>query len=125
MNVHALAVATYGNPQTAQKTARTAEYQVIARITSRLQNAYAQGATGFPALAEALTENRRLWVEFASDVASAENALPESLRVQILNLAQFVLRHSERVLSTSESAEVLIDINLAIMRGLSGRDDVT
>jgi len=125
MNAHAMAAATYGNPQMAQKTARTAEYQVIARITSRLQKAVNQGSLGFPALAEAMTENRRLWTEFATDLASAENGLPEALKGQLLNLAQFTMRHTEQVLAGDARADVLIDINIAIMRGLSGKDDVT
>lgn len=125
MNAHALAAATYGNPSNAQKTARTAEYQVIARITSRLQRAHADRANGFAALAEALTENRRLWTEFAIDLASAENTLPDALKLQLLQLANFTLRHTEAVLRAGASADVLIDINIAIMRGLAGKDDAT
>lgn len=125
MNAHALAAATYGNPSNVQKTARTAEYQVIARITARLQRAQAERTNGFAALAEALTENRRLWTEFAIDLTSAENALPDALKLQLLQLAQFSLRHTENVLRSDASADVLIDINLAIMRGLSGKDDTT
>ncbi|MCC5967411.1 MAG: flagellar biosynthesis regulator FlaF [Natronohydrobacter sp.] len=125
MNAHALAAATYGNPSNAQKTARTAEYQVIARITSRLQRAHADRANGFAALAEALTENRRLWTEFAIDLASTENTLPDALKLQLLQLANFTLRHTEVVLRAGASADVLIDINIAIMRGLAGKDDAT
>lgn len=125
MNAHALAAATYGNPSNVQKTARTAEYQIIARITSRLQRAHSDRANGFAALAEALTENRRLWTEFAIDLASAENTLPDALKLQLLQLADFTLRHTEAVLRTGASADVLIDINIAIMRGLAGKDDAT
>jgi len=125
MNAHALAAATYGNPSNAQKTARTAEYQVIARITSRLQRAHENRANGFAALADALTENRRLWTEFAVDLSSAENALPDALKLQLLQLAEFSIRHTETVMRSDASAEVLIDINIAIMRGLSGKDDIT
>ena len=120
MNAHALAAASYGNPTTALKTARTAEYEVIARITARLRKALDGGQLSFPALAEAMTENRRLWTEFATDLAAQENKLPESLKVQLLNLAQFTLNHTNAVLEGRASADVLIDINTAIMRGLSG-----
>lgn len=125
MNAHALAAANYGNPSNVQKTARTAEYQVIARITARLQRAQAERANGFAALAEALTENRRLWTEFAIDLASVENTLPDPLKLQLLQLAQYSLRHTEAVLRSDASPDVLIDINLAIMRGLSGKDETT
>lgn len=125
MNAHSMAVAAYGNPNTAQKTARSAEYEVIARITSRLRKAIDGGAPSFPALAEAMTDNRRLWTEFTSDLASAENQLPGSLKVQLLNLAQFTLTHTNAVLEGRADAGVLVDINTAIMRGLSGKADVS
>ncbi|MFN7002137.1 MAG: flagellar biosynthesis regulator FlaF [Roseinatronobacter sp.] len=125
MNTHALAVATYGNPQTAQMDTRTAEYQVIARITSRLQKALAKGPDAFPLLADALTENCRLWTEFAIDLAADENRLPRALKGQLLSLADFTLRHTEAVLTGAAQADILIEINVAIMRGLSGKEDIT
>lgn len=125
MNAHALAVASYGNPATVLKTARTAEYEVIAHITSRLRKAHDEGAMSFPALAAALTENRLLWTEFATDLAMPDNPLPEGLKVQLLNLAQFTMTHTSAVLEGRASADPLIDINNAIMRGLSGKADAS
>lgn len=121
MNAHALAVAYYGNPTTALKTARAAEYDVIARITSRLKQALSGGALSFPALVVALNENRQLWTEFAADVATPGNDLPKQLKLQLLNLAHFTITHTAAVLEGRASAEVLVDINTAIMRGLSGK----
>lgn len=123
MNAHALAVAAYGNPTKAQKTARDAEYEVVARITARLHQAHLGGALSFPALAEALAENRRLWTEFASDLASDDNHLPEGLKITLLNLAQFTLTQTDAILRGRGSAETLIEINTAILRGLAGRED--
>lgn len=125
MNAHSMAVAAYGNPNTAQKTARSAEYEVIARITSRLRRAIDGGATSFPALADAMTENRRLWTEFSSDLARSDNQLPDSLKVQLLNLAQFTLTHTNAVLEGRADASVLVEINTAIMRGLSGKAEIS
>lgn len=124
MNAHALATGSYGNPTTALKTARTAEYEVIARITARLRKAMDGGSLSFPALAEAMTENRRLWTEFAIDLASDGNQLPAGLKTQLLNLAQFTMNHTNAVLEGRASADVLIDINVAVMRGLSGKEPV-
>lgn len=125
MNAHSMAVAAYGNPNTAQKTARSAEYDVIARITSRLRKAIDGGAQSFPALAEAMTENRLLWTEFASDLARSDNQLPDGLKVQLLNLAQFTLTHTNAVIEGRADADVLVDINTAIMRGLSGKAETS
>ncbi len=125
MNVHALAQTAYGDPTTVQKSPRSAEYDVISRITARLQIAQQADRAAFPQLAEALHENRRLWVELATDLATPGNALPLALRAQLLSLAQFSLRHTEEVLAGRGSADVLVDINLAILRGLSGRDGIS
>lgn len=125
MNAHSLAVAAYGKPNTAQKTARSAEYEIIARITSRMRKAQAGGATSFPALAEALTENRRLWTAFVVDLAAPDNQLPMALKAQLLSLAQFTLTHTDAIVAGHASADVLIEINTAVMRGLSGKADVS
>jgi flagellar protein FlaF len=125
MNAHSMALAAYGNPRTAQKTARTAEYEVIARITSRISKAQAGGAMSFPSLAEALSENRRLWTEFAVDLAAQDNQLPMALKAQLLSLAQFTLTHTDAIIAGRASADVLIEINTAVMRGLSGKADVS
>ena len=111
----------YGQTGFDLKVPRSQEYDVIARITARLKAAHAALPTGFPALAAALAENRKLWIEFATDVSLPENALPMPLKVQILNLAEFTLHHTAQVLAGTATPDVLIDINLAVMKGLSGK----
>ena len=100
------------------RSQQSTEYEVFAQITRRLKDARTKGKAGFPALASALSDNRRLWTLLASDVADAENALPQGLRAQIFYLAEFTLQHSGKVLDGTADAEVLVDINTAIMRGL-------
>ncbi len=124
MNAHALAHATYANPNMAQKSARSAEYDVISRITSRLRTASRNAEKNYPALVTALDENRRLWIALASDVANPENSLPRALKAEILSLAQFTLRHTTAILTGDEQPDVLVEINLAILRGLAGKEDI-
>lgn len=124
MNAHALAHAAYGNPNTAQKTTRSAEYDVISRITSRLRFAQTHSATDYPAFVAALDENRKLWVTLAADVANPDNALPQDLKLSILRLAQFSLHHTNAVLSGQDQADVLVEINLSILRGLAGKEAI-
>ncbi|MGL4415016.1 flagellar biosynthesis regulator FlaF [Roseinatronobacter monicus] len=125
MNAHTLANAAYGQPNTAQKTPRSAEYDVIARITSRLRTAVESSPQNFAHVAQAMYENRRLWTELASDLSGSGNGLPDTLRLQLLQLAAFTLRHTDEVLAGRAEAAVLVDVNLAIMRGLSGKVDMT
>ena len=48
------------------------------------------------------------------------NALPVALRAQLVCLAEFVRKHTLRVLGGQASIAPLVDINTAIMRGLRG-----
>ncbi|MGI1662045.1 flagellar biosynthesis regulator FlaF [Palleronia sp. KMU-117] len=101
---------------------RTVEYDAFARITERLSRAATSG-THFPALAVALTDNLRLWTLLAADVANRENSLPDSLRARIFYLADFTRTHTRKVLRNAATPEALVEINLAVMRGLRAGDD--
>ena len=110
----------YARPDTASRSARMVEYDLIARITQRLTASWASRRTDFPTFALALTDNQRLWSTLAADVAEPANGLPAALRAQLFYLYQFTVEHSRTVLNDTGSIEVLIDINTAVMRGLRG-----
>jgi len=118
VNAANLAKTAYAAPDQPTRTLRGTEYEVFARITHRLQVAHALGDAGFASLARALYDNRRLWTTLASDVADPGNQLPAPLRARIFYLAEFTNLHSSKVLAGSATAEVLIDINTSIMKGL-------
>lgn len=118
MNVTHMARTAYASPTAPIRTPRSIEYDLFARITARLKAAGDEGRKGFPALVSALHDNRQLWTTLAADLSAPENALPEGLRAQLFYLAEFTLQHSGKVLDGSADAEVLVDINTAIMRGL-------
>ena len=122
MNAIAIAQNAYGANARTLKTPRDIEYDVLARITGRLQKALADtGPTAFPALAAAMHENIRLWTAFAIDLADSGNEFPRPLRAQLFYLAEFVLQHTPKVLNGTAKADALVDINLAVMRGLRGQ----
>lgn len=100
------------------RTSRGTEYEVFARVTRNIQSAASTGKTGFGKLAQALHDNRRLWTLLAADVSENENGLPADLRARIFYLSEFTADHSRKVLSEGESADILIEINTAMMRGL-------
>lgn len=99
------------------RTPRTVEYEAFARITERLRRT-SESRSDFASLAAALFENGRLWTILAADVADAGNALPAPVRARILYLAEFTRVHTRQVLRGAASADALVDVNLAIMRGL-------
>lgn len=102
-------------------TARGLEYDTLARITRQLRLAADQRSIAIGPLASAIYDNRRLWTIFATEAADEANPLPVSLRARVLSLAEFTRQHSGRVLRTAAPVDPLIDINLAVMRGLSGQ----
>jgi flagellar biosynthesis activator protein FlaF len=110
----------YAQPQAPVRTARAAEYEVIARVTQRLRSATLNRANNFPGLVRALAENETLWSTLAADVADPGNALPAPLRARLFYLYRFTADHSRKVRDGSASAEVLVEINTAVLRGLRG-----
>lgn len=100
------------------RSPRSVEFDAFARVTRKMSEASRAGAKGFPPLASALHENRRLWTVLASSVADRDNALPNALRARILYLAEFTQTETTRILAGEAEAAALIDINTAIMQGL-------
>ena len=120
MNTSVLARSAYAQVNAIAPSHRDTEYRAFATVTRDLAEHAAAGPETFPKLVEALDKNRRLWTIIAQDVAGEGNALPETLRAQLLYLAEFTLLHTPRILRKEASANVLVEINTAIMRGLRG-----
>lgn len=101
------------------RTDRDNEYLIVSRVTHLLQNALEKGDR----LAEikAVHTNTELWIAFATDISSTENKLPHKLKIDLLSLAVFSIRHGHNVLSKNASIEPLLDINRQIMKGLRGK----
>lgn len=118
MNTLQMARTAYSNTAAPIRTPRGTEYEAFARVTHRLRDAAKTKKSSYAAYVKALHENRRLWTILASNVAQDDNALPAELRAQIFYLAQFTARHTSAILSKKEDETALIDINMAVMRGL-------
>nr|WP_074256918.1 flagellar biosynthesis regulator FlaF [Vannielia litorea] len=117
MNSVQLAQSAYSSGQQAPlRTHRGTEYAAFSRVTSRLK-----APRSFNALAAAVHENRQLWTALAADVADAENGLTADLRARIFYLARFTAQHSSKVLRRKADVLPLIEINMAVMRGLGGK----
>lgn len=121
MSAAAHAQSSYAHPSRPLKTPRDIEYDLMAGITGRLQAGlpHAKGRLS-PSLAAALHENSRMWAAFASDLAHPENAFAEDLRAKLFSLAEFTLQHTAKILRGEATSDVLVDINMAVMRGLRG-----
>jgi len=120
VNAQHLAKTAYSSNAAPIRTPRSTEYEAFARVTHRMRSAAEGGKSAFPELAAALHANRQLWITLAADVAEHGNTLPGELRARVFYLAEFTALHSGKVLRGEDSAEVLVEINTAIMRGLRG-----
>ena len=98
------------------RSERSIEYDVIARITARLRAAMLKGE--YPRLLEALHENATLWRTLAIEVADPGNQLPNSLRARIFYLAEFTEAQTRKVIRKGDTAAPLLEVNMAILRGL-------
>lgn len=102
----------------ALRTERDTEYDAFSRITFAMRNA--AGGTDAQEIIRAVHRNTELWTILATDLAQAGNALADELKARLLSLAQFSIRHGHAVLNGAANIDVLVDINIAIMKGLRG-----
>ena len=95
---------------------RDVEYDAFSRVTRDLQRA----SRGEMSLARAAAANADLWSTLAADLADDGNDLPDDLKARLLSLAIFSIRQSHRAIAGNAEPAALIDVNLAIMKGLRG-----
>jgi flagellar protein FlaF len=120
VNATDLARQAYASAHSPLRTGRSAEQQVLAMATAGLRAAADATPPDFARLAQALHLNRQLWTRLAADVVEDANPLPDDLRARIFYLAEFTAAHTGRVLRGRASVDALIEVNLAVMRGLAG-----
>ena len=125
MNAVDLAQTAYGSVRAPIRTPRSVEYEALARTTRALKQAAQKGKPGYAELVPALHENRRLWILLGSTVTDTGNELPLELRAKLGYLADFCTTHTSRVLRKEAGADILIEINLAVMGGLQSSQTET
>ena len=116
MNATLKAQRAYAPTTAPIRSDRSMEYDIIARITSRLKKAIE--STNFNDLVESLHENRKLWRVLAMNVSQADNELPKDLCARIFYLSEFTDHHTREVIRKKASAVPLLEVNTAILRGL-------
>jgi flagellar protein FlaF len=99
---------------------RDLEYRLLGEVTRALMDAAQLDPKDFAGRIDALDWNRRVWSALAADCASPTNALPPGVRAQIISISMWVGRHTSQVMRREAEIEPLIEVNRAIMQGLSG-----
>ena len=108
----------YKNSQRELASEKSIELQVFSQITSRLRAVDMTETGGMSKLAEALTDNVKLWNILFTDLSLDSNKMADSLKAQIMSLAKFTQSHTFEVLAGRAKHDVLIDINQAMINGM-------
>lgn len=114
------AASAYANVATSVLDTRGIEQRIFQQTNGRLMAARDTPGASFAQLAEAVHVNTQLWTMLAVDVLSDENTLPKTLRGQIASLALYAQKTGRAVLREEAKVDELIDLNRAIIAGLSG-----
>ncbi len=123
MNIITQAQQAYSPQKSIFRIGKSAEHQLFSDATKKLQVTSSKLPEGFAAFAEAIHANRAIWSHLAAQVADDGNALSKDLRARIFYLSEFTSFHSRKVLRDEATVDPLIEINKAVMRGLSGTED--
>jgi len=109
--------------QVAQRaeTPRDAEYRLFAEVTRALLELKATPREEVRKWMDILDWNRTIWGTLARDCARDSNSLPDDTRAHIISIAMWVRRHTSAVMRREDDVDALIDINRAMMQGLSAR----
>ncbi|MEL7485823.1 MAG: flagellar biosynthesis regulator FlaF [Pseudomonadota bacterium] len=100
---------------------RETEYRAFCEATSRLLKAKDAARDDLRTRIDAIHFNRSLWGALAADCRNNDNALPQETRAAIVNLSDWVSRHSSSVMRAGADVEPLIEINKMMIDGLSGK----
>jgi flagellar protein FlaF len=114
-NTYAKNAQQTGNP-------RELEAQLLMRAAAKLQAVHDGSLVKSEEVVSAIRYNRRLWTVFGGSVGRPENPLPLQVKQNLANLANFIVKHSMTLETSTESSAnrvgVLININREIAAGL-------
>lgn len=102
----------------ALRSSQDLEYDAFSYVTRLMRQA---GNTGrSKELINAVSRNNELWTFIADMLIDPTNALSDETKAGLLSLAGFSIRHGHAVLAGNASTDVLIDINMSVMKGIRG-----
>ena len=116
------ATKTYAKNAQQMGSPRELEAQLLMRAAARLQAVRDGSLVKSEEVDSALRYNRRLWILFGGSVGRPENPLPQTIKQNLANLANFIVKHSLSLETSTEGTAdrvgVLININREIAAGL-------
>tara|TARA_R110002020_G_C16014160_1_gene751359 strand:+ start:50 stop:454 length:405 start_codon:yes stop_codon:yes gene_type:complete len=126
-----MGLAAYKRTIRESETPRQIERRIISRVTHELS----EKGQGFDAtedkthrlailaagLRDALSDNQRFWSALRHDLASPENAMPDTLKASLISIALWVDRQTFSLMAGEGRLSGLVEINENIAAGLAGQ----
>ncbi len=116
-----MSINAYRRVQEVAASPRSTEYRLMTQITAEMIAARDAGLRGAQ-LMPALHRNRMAWCTFANLCAIPGNRLPDDLRATIISIGLWVGKFTSGVMSGRETIDDLIEVNRAILDGLSNEN---
>lgn len=116
-----MSIAAYQTRARDSVSATEVEYQILGRLTGRMERLREGYAKAIGEREESLHENRQFWQSLAIDLADPSNQFPDDLKARLISLAIWVTNYTGKVLRDEKPIDALIDINKSVMTGLSGQ----
>ncbi len=99
--------------------ARNREHQALSHSIVLLEKAEAKGTRSREAI-EAVYTIRSMWAILIEDLAGSDNALPESLRAELISIGLWIMREAEAIrLGKSDNFKGIIEVSSMIRDGLN------
>jgi flagellar protein FlaF len=125
-----MSIAQYQTAQLHTASPLSVEIMAFQKITAALEQARVdaiQDLSAQPLMAmqrhvrmcEAVQQNTRLWLTLLEDLNSPANHLGSDLKSRLASLAATSVNHGRRVVAGKATLNLLIDINRAIVAGLT------
>ena len=117
------AVGGYAQNEIAGMNEAELEIRALIKAASALNKIKEDWENSQKDLSQALDKNRRVWSILASAMTEEDCPQPPEVRINILNLASFIFKRTVEVIArpAPEKLDILININMNIARGLSGK----
>ncbi len=108
----------YAKVQTATRSHRDTEYELLGKVTGALLRAESPDAS-LQERYKALLWNDKVWSAFRCDLLEEGNTLPHALKQQLVSIANWVSKETQLALDDRRVVlETLIEVNRQIMEGL-------
>lgn len=111
----------YAQYQKSNEDSRETDKRALLICAGQLQDCINEDSQILPPYQEAIKKNQKLWTMFQVALTDPENALPQDLKILLLNLSRYIDKVSFQAIASYNPALVrsLVNINKILAEGLA------